>query len=139
MAKLSWQPVEMEESAPTLEYHVLMYKDGKEESDEIYKGTETSCSVSGEVLLAGHTHKFAVCASAEGETGKESDSELSCILHVHCFAFAIYAHAVHEITHIQFIVHVYVHMNCNNTGYSINCYTSYRSYAESASSSSITT
>ena len=46
------------------------------------RGQLTSCVVTTETLCRGHTHQLAVCASASGETGEQSQREydgVSCI------------------------------------------------------------
>ena len=84
-AHLSWKPVDINSDEPP-QYNTLMYEGKKpDEPKEIYQGYETSCTVSGELLSPGLTYSFGVTASAQGETGKESESEFC---HVVFFFFS---------------------------------------------------
>lgn len=78
-AHLSWYPVDVSGDNPP-QYKALMYEEKKlsstwSESKEVYLGYETSCTVSGDLFSPGLTYSFGVSASAQGETGKESESE----------------------------------------------------------------
>lgn len=74
-AHLSWKAVEVSCDSPP-QYNALMYGGKKpEESKEVYQGYETSCTVSGELFSPGLTYSFGVTATAQGITGKESESE----------------------------------------------------------------
>ena len=72
-AHLSWHPVDITGDQPP-EYTARMYEGKKAESKDVYHGYETSCTVAGDLLSPGHTYNFGVTASAQGETGKESES-----------------------------------------------------------------
>lgn len=73
-AQLSWQSVDISGDNPP-QYSALMYEGKKSDSKEIYQGYETSCTISGDLLSPGLTYSFCVKASAQGETGKESESK----------------------------------------------------------------
>ena len=73
-AHLSWHPVDVAGDQPP-QYSARMYEGKKAaESKEVYHGYETSCTVAGELFSPGLTYKFGVTATAQGESGKESES-----------------------------------------------------------------
>ena len=54
-----------------------MYEEKSQWNNEVYQGYETSCTVAGELFSRGKTYSFGVRATAQGETGKESESEFT--------------------------------------------------------------
>ena len=56
-----------------------MYEEKSQWNKEVYQGYETSCTVAGELFSHGKTYSFGVRATAQGESGKESDSEFAAI------------------------------------------------------------
>ena len=56
-----------------------MYEEKSQLNKEVYQGHETSCTVAGELFSRGKIYSFGVCATAQGESGKESDSEFTTV------------------------------------------------------------